>query len=98
MIRLDGERTQDAWGHDGYARGGAHALADEDIDAALAFFSRAKERLPLDPPLPMHRPMRHPRDAGSDDDGSQEASASVAATNAAPTRDDADGQAGDAER
>jgi hypothetical protein len=64
MIRFDEELAREQWAHDSYARAGVHALTDEDIDAALAFFSRAKERLPLDPPLPMHRALRHERDAG----------------------------------
>jgi hypothetical protein len=34
------------WAYDSYACAGGHALSDEDIDAALTFFSRAKERLP----------------------------------------------------
>jgi predicted esterase len=63
MIRFDEELAREQWAHDSYARSGVHDLTDEDIDAALAFFSRAKERLPLDPPLPMHRAFRHARDA-----------------------------------
>jgi predicted esterase len=64
MIRFDEDLAREQWAHDSYARSGVHDLTDEDIGAALAFFSRAKERLPLDPPLPLHRPVRHERDAG----------------------------------
>jgi len=60
MIRLDGELTREGWPHDSYARGGPHGLTDQDIDAALAFFTRAPhETLPLDPPLALHRPAHH---------------------------------------
>jgi len=59
MIRLDGELTREHWPHDGYARAGAHGLTDGDIDAALTFFSRAHEPMPLEPPLPLHRPFHH---------------------------------------
>jgi hypothetical protein len=44
----------------------AGLLADEDIDAALTFFSRAHEPLPLQPSLPLHRPVAHVRDAGAE--------------------------------
>ncbi|MDP9034698.1 MAG: hypothetical protein M3O50_07800 [Myxococcota bacterium] len=64
MIRFDEELAREAWPHDSYARFGGHALTDEDIDAALAFFQRRGERLPLSPPLPLHRPIRHDRDGG----------------------------------
>jgi predicted esterase len=64
MIRLDAELTRDGWAHDSYARSGGHALTNEDIDAALTFFSRAHEPLPLQPPLALHRPTAHVRDAG----------------------------------
>jgi predicted esterase len=67
MIRLDEELTRERWAHDGYARAGGHGLTDSDIDAALAFFARAREPLPLQPPLSLlalHRPVRHVRDAG----------------------------------
>ncbi len=70
MIRLDDELTRIHWAHDSYARFGGHALTDEDIDAALTFFARAQEPLPLKPPLPLHRPVAHSRDAGFAD-GSQ---------------------------
>jgi predicted esterase len=63
MIRFDEELARERWAHDSYARAGGHALTDEDIDAALTFFSRAHEPLPLEPPLPMNRPVRHTRDA-----------------------------------
>ena len=63
MIRLDEELTREHWAHDSYARAGGHGLTDGDIDAALKFFSRAGESLPLQPPLSLHRAVRHPRDA-----------------------------------
>jgi predicted esterase len=78
MIRFDEELTLERWAHDSYARFGGHALTDEDIDAALAFFSRASEPLPLQPPLPMHRAIRHTRDAGLPPDSPDEADASDA--------------------
>lgn len=64
MIRFDDELVRERWPHDSYARFGGHGLTDGDIDAALAFFSRAGEALPLVPPLPLHRAVRHVRDAG----------------------------------
>ncbi len=64
MIRYDRELAREGWSHDSYARSGGHALSDEDIDTALTFFSRAGEPLPLVPPLPLHRPVFHVRDAG----------------------------------
>ncbi len=67
MIRFDEDLTREHWAHDSYARAGGHALTDLDIDAALTFFSRAREALPLDPPLPLHRAVRHVRDAGGED-------------------------------
>jgi predicted esterase len=66
MIRLDEELTREHWAHDSYARAGAHGLTDGDIDNALIFFSRAGETLPLTPPLPLHRAVRHARDAGTE--------------------------------
>ncbi len=66
MIRFDEELTRTRWAHDSYARAGSHGLTDGDIDAALAFFSRAHEPLPLEPPLALHRAVRHARDAGTD--------------------------------
>jgi len=62
MMHLDEELTREHWAHDSYARAGTHGLSDEDIDAALTFFTRVHEKLPLDPPLPLHRPARHPRE------------------------------------
>lgn len=59
VIHLDGELTRAQWPHDSYARSGAHGLTDEDIDTALAFFARAGEPMPLDPPLSHHRPAHH---------------------------------------
>ena len=67
MIRLDGELTREHWPHDSYARGGAHGLTNGDIDAALTFFARVHEALPLDPPLPLHRPIHHVHEAGTAD-------------------------------
>ena len=66
MIRLEEELSREHWAHDSYARGGGHGLTDQDIDAALTFFSRAHEPLPLQPPLPLHRAVRHARDAGTE--------------------------------
>ncbi len=66
MIRFDAELTRIGWAHDSYARSGGHALTDEDIDAALTFFSRAREPLPLQPPLSLHRPVAHVRDTGAE--------------------------------
>jgi predicted esterase len=65
MIRLDEELARAHWAHDSYARGGGHGLGDEDIEAALTFFTRAGEALPLQPPLSLHRAIRHDRDAGA---------------------------------
>jgi predicted esterase len=66
MIRFDEELSRARWAHDSYARAGGHGLTDGDIDAALTFFARAREPLPLEPPLALHRPVRHARDAGPD--------------------------------
>jgi predicted esterase len=66
MIRFDEELTVAGWPHDSYARAGGHALEDEDIDAALDFFSRAGESLPLRPPLALHRPVRRVGDGGAE--------------------------------
>ena len=64
MIRFDAELTKDEWPHEIYARGGGHALHDEDIDAALTFFTRSqREKLPFTPPLSAHRPQPHARDS-----------------------------------
>ncbi len=71
MIRLDEELARAHWAHDSYARGGAHGLGDEDIEAALTFFTRAGEALPLQPPLSLHRAIRHDRDAGAGGGGIQ---------------------------
>jgi len=59
MIRFDEALASQSWAHDSYARFGGHALTDEDIDAAIDFFSRAREPLPLHPPLTLHRAVRH---------------------------------------
>jgi hypothetical protein len=66
MIRFDEELTREGWAHDSYARAGSHGLSDVDIDAALSFFARVGEALPLNPPLLLHRAVRHVRDAGAD--------------------------------
>jgi predicted esterase len=66
MIRFDEELTRELWAHDSYARSGGHGLTDQDIDAALMFFMRAEDRMPLDPPLSLHRAVRHSRDAAVD--------------------------------
>jgi dienelactone hydrolase len=85
MIRLDEELARAHWAHDSYARGGGHGLGDEDIEAALTFFTRAGEALPLQPPLSLHRAIRHDRDAGAnagiqtDPDPDDDAGPSVAA-------------------
>jgi hypothetical protein len=63
MLRLDGELTREHWPHDSYARAGAHGLTDGDIEASLAFFARAHEAVPLDPPLSLHRPVHHAHEA-----------------------------------
>jgi predicted esterase len=65
MIAYDEELAREHWPHDSYARSGAHELTDEDIDAALTFFSRASEPLPLEPPLALHRAVRHVRPTGA---------------------------------
>jgi predicted esterase len=63
MLRLDGELTREQWPHDSYARAGAHGLTDGDIEASLAFFARAHEAVPLEPPLSLHRPAHHAHEA-----------------------------------
>ncbi len=94
MIRLDEELTRERWAHDGYARAGGHGLTDSDIDAALAFFARAHEPLPLQPPLSLlalHRPVRHVRDAGDQGEIQTDESMSDAGAGApAPGPGDAD--------
>lgn len=72
MIRFDEDLARVPWAHDSYARAGGHALTDEDIDAAITFFSRSRESLPLDPPLAMHRPIRHAREAGGESEQSND--------------------------
>jgi predicted esterase len=83
MIRLD-EELGPQWPHDSYARSGGHALADEDIEAALTFFTRAKEPLPLRPPLGLHRAVRHARDTLLDAALDGEMPADDAATTTTP--------------
>jgi len=78
MIRFDEALAREQWAHESYARFGGHALTDEDIDVAFTFFARAKERLPLDPPLPMHRALRHNRDAGGAEESPEQPSGSMA--------------------
>ncbi len=64
MLRLDDELSRVSWPHESYARGGGHALTDDDIEAALTFFKRVQaEGLPLRPPLSTHRPKGRDRDA-----------------------------------
>jgi predicted esterase len=65
MIAYEEELAREHWPHDSYARSGGHELTDEDIDAALGFFSRASEPLPLEPPLALHRAVRHVRPTGA---------------------------------
>ena len=65
MIRFDEDLVREKWAHDSYARSGGHALTDEDIDAAIAFFSRSGEALPLEPPLPLHRAVHHEHEAAA---------------------------------
>ena len=95
MIRFDEDLAREHWAHDSYARAGGHGLTDQDIDAALTFFSRAQEPLPLQPPLPLHRPVRHARDAGAevparaDDTLPDGGDASVQATNRGNSDEDA---------
>lgn len=62
MIRLDEDLARERWPHDSYARAGTHGLTDGDIDAALTFFARSQEALPLEPPLALHRPAHHPHE------------------------------------
>jgi dienelactone hydrolase len=66
MLRLDEELTKARWAHDSYAREGAHGLSDQDIEASLAFFARAREPLPLHPPVAgLHRPSHHSHEGGA---------------------------------
>jgi hypothetical protein len=66
MMRFDDDLRRASWPHDAYARGGAHGLADGDIDAALAFFARSRESMPLRPPLSLHRAVLHVHDAAAE--------------------------------
>jgi predicted esterase len=66
MIRFDEALTREHWAHDAYARSGGHGLPDQDIEAALTFFARSGEPLPLRPPLGLHRAVRRMRDAGEE--------------------------------
>jgi hypothetical protein len=93
MIRLDEELTREHWAHDSYARSGGHGLTDGDIDATLQFFSRARESLPLQPPLPLHRAVRHAREGGSapTEPSSDEGGSDAPEPAAGPGDDDASG-------
>jgi predicted esterase len=80
MMRFDDDLRRAGWPHDAYARGGAHGLADADIDTALTFFARSRESMPLRPPLSLHRAVFHVRDAvaeasAPDDDAATNAAA-----------------------
>ncbi len=78
MIHFDAELTRERWPHEVYARPGAHALQNEDIDAVVSFFLRSQtEKLPLSPPLTTHRPTPHVAtpDAGEEPRPSQEETA-----------------------
>jgi len=81
MMRFDDDLRRQSWPHDAYARAGAHGLADGDVDAALAFFARSGESMPLRPPLPLHRAAFHVREAGPEvgDDAGSEAGEAVPA-------------------
>jgi predicted esterase len=80
MIRFDEELTGERWSHDSYARFGGHALTDEDIDAALTFLARHDEHMPLDPPLPLHRPVHHDHNLGDAGDAGDAGEASAPVT------------------
>ena len=57
MIRLEDELRGDKWPLEIVARAGGHALTDQDIASALAFFARVRtEKVPLHPPLSSHVP------------------------------------------
>jgi hypothetical protein len=62
MIHLEQDLAREHWPHDSYARGGPHGLTDGDIEVSLAFFERAHEAMPLEPPLSLHRPTHHPHE------------------------------------
>lgn len=66
MLRLDAELARAHWAHDSYARAGTHGLTDQDIEAALTFFARSSEPLPLEPPIAgLHRPSHHEHETGA---------------------------------
>jgi predicted esterase len=90
MIRFDDALSHAGWPHDSYARAGGHALTDEDIEAALTFFSRAGEPLPLKPSLPLHRAVRHARDAGVGPDVQEPSSESSEPPDKSDEQDDDD--------
>jgi predicted esterase len=88
MMRLDDDLRRAAWPHDAYARGGVHGLADADIDAALSFFARSSEAMPLRPPLPLHRAVFHVHDAGPEAGAPDDDAATPEAPAATPPRAD----------
>lgn len=64
MIRLDEELARERWPRTFITREGGHELPEWDIEKSLAFFSRHKDRMPLDPPLATRVPRRAAPDAG----------------------------------
>jgi predicted esterase len=90
MMRLDDDLRREGWPHDAYARDGVHGLADADIDAALAFFSRSGETMPLRPALALHRPVPHVREAASPDTAFDDAEVDAAPVAPVPPEDAAD--------
>jgi predicted esterase len=76
MIRFDQELAREGWERESYARLGGHALTDEDIDSAIAFFASAGDKRSFAPPASLHRPIRHARDAGVCPDQSPQEDAS----------------------
>jgi predicted esterase len=86
-LTLDAELARAHWPHDTYARAGGHDLTDGDIDAALDFFERVGrgERVPLSPPLKLHRPHLRVPDAGAP--AATEADAAAAEAAAAAEED-----------
>jgi predicted esterase len=61
MIHFDEVLAREGWPHEVYAREGAHAFTDVDMNAALTFFQRIEkgEKPPFSPPLSEHRPTPH---------------------------------------
>ena len=97
MVRFDEELTRERWAHDSYARAGGHELTDSDIDAALTFFSRAHEPLPLEPPLALHRAVRHVRGTGAEAAQMEDDEAPPGDTSATPGRPAGSGDAEEGE-